>query len=70
MIKDELGESMTIFHMDEVLREALFYVSPEKKDENPDPKAKAKGKGAEAPSDVFAGLDTSVYKEIASEILK
>jgi hypothetical protein len=57
--------------MDEILREALIYVSPEKKEEVPDSKAKGKGKPAEAGSaDIFAGLDIANYKEIASELLK
>jgi hypothetical protein len=57
--------------MTELLREALAYVDPSaNKEEAADPKAK-KGKGAEAaPVDPFAGKDTTVYKEIATAILK
>lgn len=57
--------------MDEILREALQYVSPDKKEEVVDPKAKGKGKAAEPVHvDVFAGLDTTEYKDIANELLK
>jgi hypothetical protein len=56
--------------MDDILREALQYVSPEKKDDVPDPKSKGKAKGVEAIADVFAGLDTHAYKEISHDLLK
>ena len=57
--------------MDKIVREALAYVDPNQaKEEQVDPKAKGKGKAAEAPVDVFAGKDTTQYKEIANLILK
>ena len=58
--------------MSKIVREALVYVDPSQaKDEQVDPKAKGgKGKAAEAPVDVFAGKDTSQYKEIGNLILK
>jgi hypothetical protein len=59
--------------MNDVLREALIYVDPNQvKEEVIDPKAKAaaKGKVAEAPTDIFAGKDTTKYKAIAQKILK
>lgn len=70
-IQDYIGEHITLFNMDEILREALQYVSPDKKEEVVDPKAKGKGKAAEPVHvDVFAGLDTTEYKDIANELLK
>ena len=67
-----LGEKVTLFEMNKIVREALVYVDPSQaKEEQVDTKAKgAKGKAAEAPVDVFAGKDTTQYKEIASQILK
>lgn len=58
--------------MGKVVREALSYVDPSQvKDEQVDPKAKGgKGKQADAPVDIFAGKDTTQYKEIANLILK
>jgi len=57
--------------MDDILREALAYVSPDKKEETHDSKAKGKGKGVEpTTNDMFADLDTTIYKEIANELLK
>lgn len=64
--------------MNEVIREALNYVSVDKKEEQPEAAA---GKGAAAPKkggkaaetqvvDQFAGLNTTVYKEIAAHLLK
>jgi len=62
MIKEQLGDDITIFIMDAILREALSYVSTEKKEELPDPKAK-KGKSVEpVHTDIFASLDTAAYK--------
>lgn len=63
---------MTLFEMNKIVREALAYVDPNQaKEEAVDPKAKGgKGKAAEAPVDVFAGKDTTQYKEIANLILK
>ena len=57
--------------MSEILREALGFVSTEKKEEVVDTKAKGKGKTAEAaPAELFVGQDTTVYKDIASKILQ
>lgn len=56
--------------MDEIVREAMNYVNPEKKEEVVDPKAKGKNKNEPSTVDIFAGLDTDSYKEISSEILK
>lgn len=55
-----------------MVKEALAYVDPNQAKEEPaDPKAKGgKGKAAEAPVDVFAGKDTTQYKEIATLILQ
>jgi len=42
--------------MQDIIREALAYVDPNKqKDEPVDPKAKGKGKAAETPVDQFEG---------------
>ena len=59
--------------MDEVVKEALEYVSPKKIDESAaDPrnkKAPAKGKTEDAaPVDLFEGKDTEEYKELANQI--
>jgi dephospho-CoA kinase len=52
-LAEEFG--LTVFNMDDVVREALNYVQPEKKEEVIDPKAKAKGKPAQeaAPVELF-----------------
>ena len=57
--------------MSEVLREALGFVSTEKKEEVVDPKAKGgKGKAAEAAVvELFVGQDTTLYKDIGTKIL-
>jgi hypothetical protein len=56
--------------MSEILREALTYVDPNaNKEEVADPKAKGK-KPADEKVDSFAGLDTTVYKEIATALLQ
>jgi ABC-type thiamine transport system substrate-binding protein len=56
--------------MEEIVREALNYVSTEKKEEVPDPKAKAKKGNEPAQVDAFAGLDTTAYKQIATDLLR
>jgi len=58
--------------MEDILREALMYVSSDKKEEIPDPKAAKGGKGkpAEAVTELFVGQDTTIYKEIALNLLK
>ena len=67
------SEKVTIFDMNEVLREVLVYVDPSSKvEEIVDPKAKA---GAKKPADssqvdLFAGKDTKEYKEIGTKLLK
>jgi hypothetical protein len=56
--------------MSEILREALAYVDPTaQKEEVVDPKAKGK-KPADEKTDAFAGLDTTLYKEIALSLLE
>lgn len=71
-LQKALGDKVTLFDMGQVVKEALAYVDPNQaKEEQADPKAKGgKGKAAEAPVDVFAGKDTTQYKEIATLILK
>lgn len=69
LIKDEFGDHITIFNMDEIVREALNYVS-DKKEEVPDPKAKGKKGNEPAQVDPYAGLDTTNYKLIATDLLK
>ena len=65
---------MTCFNMGDIVREALQYVNPTAaKEEVADPKAKGKGKGstpADQVADIFAGHDTTKYKELANQILK
>ena len=67
-IKGKYGETITVFDMNEVIREALNYVDPSKQNNEPvDPKAK---KPKDEPVDAFAGKDTKKYKEIAEALLK
>lgn len=68
-IVEEIGDKMIVFNMDDIVREALMFVS--NKEEVPDPKAKAvKGKLQEtASTNAFEGLDTTVFKELATTIL-
>lgn len=60
---------MSILHIDEIIKEAIEYISPKKVDESVvvDPKAKGKGKGKEEPviTDIFEGKNTVQYKAIA-----
>ena len=58
--------------MSDIVREALQYVDPNQaKEEVIDPKAKGKGKpAADASVDIFAGQDTTQYKEIANGLLQ
>ena len=56
--------------MNELIREALVYIDPaQQKEEVVDPKMakgkSTKGGAAEAPTDKFAGKDTTKYKEVA-----
>ena len=64
---------MTVFDMNEVIREAVGFVSEDKKDETNEAKggkgAKVKGQEA-APAELFVGLDSSAYKLVAQEILE
>ena len=63
---------MQILHIDEVIKEAIDYISPKKVEESVvvDPKAKGKGKGKEEPVavDIFDGKNTVQYKAIAQQI--
>lgn len=70
-LKETLGDSLTVFKINDVVREALTYVHPDnQKQEDADPKAKGK-KGADAgPADAFAGKDTEAYKAVAERALK
>ena len=60
--------------MGEMVREALAYIDPgQVKEEVADPKAKKGGKGGaspDAPTDKFAGQDTTKYREIAETLLQ
>lgn len=69
LIAEQLG-GLTVFDMSEILREALAFVDPNnQKEEVVDPKAKGK-KPAEEKINIFAGLDTTQYKEIGIAILE
>jgi hypothetical protein len=67
------SQSIRIFNMDEIIVEALDYVTPKKIEEaavSIDKKAPAK-KGAEQPkvsTDIFDGRNTTEYKRLANEI--
>lgn len=67
MIIDKFGaDKLTLFNMNDIVREALNYVDPaQKQEEAVDPKKGGKGKPADAPADIFAGNDTTAYKDIA-----
>jgi hypothetical protein len=74
-MQEQLGgqANFKIFTLDEVVREALAYSSPNKNDEsNLDAKAKkvpTKGaKEEEKPVDIYEGKDTEHYKELANKI--
>jgi hypothetical protein len=72
MIIDKFGaDKLTLFNMNDIVREALNYVDPgQKQEEIADPKGKGgKGKPADTPSDIFAGKDTTAYKEISALLL-
>ena len=55
---------MQLFHIDEIIREAIEYISPKKQEEAPvDPKAKGKKVAAEPIFvDIFEGKNTTIYK--------
>jgi len=70
-LQKSLGEKVKVFDMGEIVREALQYVDPKAaKEEAADPKGKGKKAAADAPADIFAGQDTTRYKEIASLLIK
>ena len=68
-IQKKLGDNITCFNMNDILREALNYVDPNQKQEEV-VDAKGKKKPAETPVDIFAGKDTARYKELANLLLK
>ena len=72
MIIDKIGaDKVTLFNMNDIVREALLYVDPgQKVEEVVDPKAKGKGKPADTPADIFAGKDSTQYREIATLLLE
>lgn len=57
-----------LFKMDDIIREAIEYANPKPQTEAPPTKdakkAPAKGKAEEAPVDQYAGMDSSIFKEI------
>ena len=63
MIIDKIGaDKITLFNMNDIVREAINYVDKAnaKVEEVVDPKAKGKGKpAADATADIFAGKDTT-----------
>ena len=74
MLIDKFGaDKLTLFNMNDIIREAFAYVDSAlksaKSDENADPKAKKGKDKGEAPSDIFAGKDTTKYKEISTILL-
>jgi hypothetical protein len=62
-LKEQLGNEVAVLHIDEVIKEAVEYISPKKVDESVvvDPKAKGKAKGKEEPVnvDIFEGKNTA-----------
>jgi hypothetical protein len=75
LIIEKFGaDKITLFNMNDIVREAFNYVDAglksAKSDEAADPKAKkGKEKGSDGPTDIFAGKDSSKYKEIATILL-
>jgi hypothetical protein len=72
-MQDVLGQEVAILHIDEIIKEAIEYISPKKVDESvvvdPKAKGKAKGKADEAAVvDIFEGKKTDSYKLFAQQI--
>lgn len=62
-----LGADVSVLHMDEIIKEAIEYISPKKQDDSVviDPKAKNKKKEEPVVTDIFEGKNTLQYKSIA-----
>ena len=73
-MQEVLGNDVAVLHIDEVIKEAIEYITPKPEDDSldkkADPKAKAKPKKGEEPvvTDIFEGKDVVKYKEIAQTI--
>ncbi len=58
-----------MFHIDDIIKEAIDYISPKKQEEAPvDPKAKSKKVVEPVYVDIFEGKNTVVYKQTAQSI--
>ena len=67
-LKEVLGPDVAIMNIDEMVREAIEYISPKKAEEQvQDSKPKKGAKQAAEPTsvDIFEGKDTTSYKAIA-----
>lgn len=69
-IQEMLGSEVVVLHMDEIIKEAIEYISPKKQDESViiDPKAKGKKKEEPVVNDIFEGKNTAQYKSLAQQI--
>lgn len=68
-MKEVLGNDVAIFNLDDIIREAIEYISPTKQDESVhiDPKAKGKKAVKDEPVnvDIFEGKNSAQYKSLA-----
>lgn len=68
-MKDVLGNDVAVLNLDDIIKEAIEYISPKKTDESVtvDPKAKGKKGAKDEPVhvDIFEGKNTQQYKSIA-----
>lgn len=71
-LKEVLGSDVAILNLDDMIREAIEYITPKKQDESVivDPKAKGKKGAKEEPVhvDIFEGKNTVQYKAFAQQI--
>lgn len=68
-LKEVLGNDVAILNLDDIIKEAIEYISPKKQDESVtvDPKAKGKKGAKEEPVhvDIFEGKNSAQYKSYA-----
>ena len=71
-MKEVLGGDIQVLNLDDMIKEALEYISPKKQDESVavDPKAKGKKGQKEEPVhvDIFEGKNSAQYKSLAQQI--
>lgn len=70
-LQENLGADVVIFNINDIIKEAIDYISPKKAEEVVvDPKAKGKGKAVleAAVVDIFEGKNVAKYKSTAQAI--